>query len=264
MYYLTFSSNRPIFHAKINSMIGGFLKGLSSYGTAIQLTFRYGLWLYYLVPALISILLGGGIGYGIWSVSDDLAGWMMGLWPFEWGKAWVDNVAQVFGGLAVGALGFVIFRNLVLALAGPFMSLLSEKVERKLSGQPAAPFSVSGFVSDLIRGLRIALRLIVRELFFTVVFLLLGLFPLFSPFAVVFIFVTQAYYAGFGNLDFTLERHFRVRDSIRFVRRNRGLAIGNGTVYLLLLFSVVGFLVALPLATVAGCAALRPLLEKEG
>jgi CysZ protein len=81
---------------------------------------------------------------------------------------------------------------------------------------------------------------------------------------VVFIFVTQAYYAGFGNLDFTLERHFRVRESVRFVRRNRGLAIGNGTVYLLLLLSVVGFLVALPLATVAGCAALRPLLEREG
>jgi CysZ protein len=51
---------------------------------------------------------------------------------------------------------------------------------------------------------------------------------------------------------------------VRFVRRNRGLAIGNGTVYLLLLLSVVGFLVALPLATVAGCAAVRPLLEREG
>jgi CysZ protein len=232
-------------------MIGGILSGMSAYGRAVQLCFQYRLWVYFLVPALLCMLLGGGMIYGIWLVSDDLASWMIGFWPFNWGKTWVDNVAQVFGGLAVGAFGFVIFRNLVLALAGPFMSLLSERVENRLRGQNSAAFSLSAFLSDMLRGIRIALRLIVRELFFTTVLFLLGLIPGLAFFTAPLIFIMQAYYAGAGNLDFALERHYRVRESIRFVRQHRGLAIGNGLVYLCLLLSVVGFLVALPLGTIA-------------
>ncbi len=232
-------------------MLLSFIAGVSAYGRALQLCFKYKLWIYFLVPALLCILLGGGMIYGVWNVSDDLGNWMAGFWPFNWGKSWVDNVAQVFGGLAVGAFGFIIFRNLVLALAGPFMSLLSERVENRLRGQASATFNMSAFLSDMARGVRIALRLIVRELFFTILLFLLGLIPGLAILTTPMIFIVQAYYAGAGNLDFALERHFRVRDSVRFVRQNRGLAIGNGAVYLLLLLSVVGFLVALPLATIA-------------
>lgn len=52
-------------------------------------------------------------------------------------------------------------------------------------------------------------------------------------------------------MDFTLERHFGVKDSILFVRQNRGLAAGNGTVTMLLMMTVVGFIFILPLGTVA-------------
>lgn len=232
-------------------MFGSFLAGVGAYGRAVQLCFKYNLWVYFLVPALISLLLAAGVGYGIWQVSDDLGGWLSAFWPFEWGSSWVDKVAQVFGALAVGAFSFVIFRNLVLALAGPFMSLLSERVENKLRGQSPVPFKLSAFLGDMLRGIRIAIRLIVRELFFTSILFLLGLIPGLAFFTTPLIFVVQAYYAGAGNIDFALERHYRVRDSIRFVRAHRGLAIGNGTIYLLLLLSVVGFLVALPLATIA-------------
>ncbi|MDX2071414.1 MAG: EI24 domain-containing protein [Haliscomenobacter sp.] len=232
-------------------MFTSFLAGVSAYGRALQLCFKYNLWIYFLVPALLSILLGGGMIYGIWNVSDNLGNWMAGFWPFSWGKGWVDNVAQVFGGLAVGAFAFIIFRNLVLALAGPFMSLLSERVENRLRGEVSATFKMSAFLSDMVRGIRIAIRLIVRELFFTTLLFLLGLIPGLAMVTTPLIFIVQAYYAGAGNIDFALERHYRVRDSIRFVRQNRGLAIGNGTVYLLLLLSVVGFLVALPLGTIA-------------
>lgn len=232
-------------------MFGSFFAGVSAYGRALQLCFKYNLWIYFLVPALLCILLGGGMIYGVWNVSDDLGNWMASFWPFNWGKSWVDNVAQVFGGLAVGAFGFIIFRNLILAIAGPFMSLLSERVENRLRGQTSAAFKMSAFLSDMARGIRIALRLIVRELFFTTVLFLLGLIPGLAVITTPLIFIVQAYYAGAGNIDFALERHYRVRDSVRFVRQNRGLAIGNGVVYLLLLLSVVGFLVALPLGTIA-------------
>ena len=71
----------------------------------------------------------------------------------------------------------------------------------------------------------------------------------------------QSYYAGFGNIDFTLERYYRVRGSIGFIRHNRGMAIGNGMVYLLLYLSVIGFVFALPLGTIAGAVESLKKLE---
>ena len=50
------------------------------------------------------------------------------------------------------------------------------------------------------------------------------------------LFIVQAFYAGAGNLDYTLERHLSVEESNEFVKRHRGLALGNGMVYIILLF----------------------------
>ena len=61
----------------------------------------------------------------------------------------------------------------------------------------------------------------------------------------------QSFYAGFGNIDYTLERHLNVRNSIRLVRVNKGLALGNGLVFMGLLAIGIGFLIAPPLAAVA-------------
>lgn len=232
-------------------MIRDFFLALSAFGRALQLTSRLGLWPYYWAPVLISLLLAGLIGVTAWTVSDNIAGWLIAFYPFSWGTGVVERVAQVFGGLLVAATGVILFKNLVMALAGPFMSFLSEKVERELAGQQAPTMSLTQAMHDLVRGLRIALRLIIRELFFTLILVVPGVVPVFTPLVAVFIFIIQAYYAGFGNMDFTLERHFSVRDSVQFVRRNRGLAIGNGVVYLLLFLTGIGFLVALPLATIA-------------
>jgi CysZ protein len=36
--------------------------------------------------------------------------------------------------------------------------------------------------------------------------------------------LVQSYYAGFGNMDYTLERHFKYRE-YRFCKRHRGFAM---------------------------------------
>ena len=106
-------------------------------------------------------------------------------------------------------------------------------------------------LKDLFRGLRIAFHNIIRELFYMILILIVGLIPFFSPIAPFLIIGVQAYYAGFGNMDYTLERHASVKNSIRFVRANKGLALGNGLVFLGLLAIGIGFLIAPPLAAVA-------------
>lgn len=243
-------------------MTNHFLAGIRAYGGALRLIASMRLWGYFVVPALLSLILGLVFLGLAWNLGDDIGRLLTTWYPFEWGRGALERVANIFGGLLVGAVGLLLFKNLTMALSAPFMSLLSETVEKRLRRdyQPV-PFRIPQMMSDLVRGLRIGLRNIVRELFFTLVLLLLGLFPLFSPFTAAGIFLVQAYYAGFGNMDFTLERHFQVRDSVRFVRRYRGLALGNGVVFLLILLTVVGFLFALPLGTVAATTETIKRLE---
>ncbi len=245
-------------------MFTDIFNGISAYGNALRLISRYGLWGYFIVPALICIVLGSTIiGLAI-QFGGNLGDWMVNWCHWDWFCGKIDAVAGVLGGVFIGAVGLILFKNLALAIASPFMSLLSERIEKSSSSvYQEAALNPARMLRELIRGLRISLRNIIRELFFTI---LLGFVPLVGPFL---IFLVQSYYAGFGNMDYTLERHFNLRQSIRFVRNNRGLAIGNGIVFLLMIMTLVGFLFALPLSTVAATTEtlkrldVRPVIRPE-
>lgn len=228
------------------------MEGVQSYAKAWEYIRTLRLWWYFLVPAVISIALAVGIGATAWALSDNIGLWLAGLIPGAWGGKVIETIGQIFGGLLVGAAGLAVFKVLVLILAGPFMSPLSERIERHITGTPSTGIKPLQIVRDMVRGIRVNVRNLFWELTFTFFLIILGLLlPFLSPLTPVFIFLVQSYYAGFGNMDFTLERHFGYRDSIRFVRDFKGLALGNGAVYLLLLLSGIGFIFALPLGTIA-------------
>ena len=53
-------------------------------------------------------------------------------------------------------------------------------------------------------------------------------------------------------MDYTLERHFKYKESINFVKKNKGIAIGNGIVFMLfLLIPIIGVILVLPLSVTA-------------
>jgi CysZ protein len=233
-------------------MFKELVSSVRAYGRALALVRELNLWGYVLIPVLISLVLAVGIGLTAWGISDNIGHLLTSWYPWEAGKGVVESIASVFGGLLVAALGFILYKTLVMILAGPFMSPLAEKVEDHLTGRKSGnPFTFPQFTSDLVRGIRIALRNVIRELSLTMLLLLLGLIPLFSPFVAILIFIVQSYYAGFGNMDLTLERHYRVRGSVDFVHRHRGIALGNGLVFMGILFTGIGFLFAPPLGTIA-------------
>ncbi len=233
-------------------MIKHFLNGLSAYARAFQLISKLGLWGYLIIPGLISLLIGGAVGFSIWGFSDNIGDFLTAFYPWETGRSIVDGVATAFGGVLMAGSGLIVYKHVVLILSAPFMSPLSEKIENHLLGKEhSIRFSIPQMISDIFRGLRIAMRNIVRELFYMLLLVILGLLPFFSPFAAIGIFLVQAFYAGFGNIDYTLERHLNVRDSIHFVRANRMLALGNGVVFMGLLAIGIGFLIAPPLGTIA-------------
>jgi len=233
-------------------MFKGLSAGITSYGKALRLISKLGLWGYVLVPAFISLLIASIVGFSAWNLSDDIGHVLTAWYPWETGLSIIEQISTVFSGVLMVAIGLVLYKHLVIVLSAPFMSPLSEKVENYLLNRLSVTrFSVAQMFKDLIRGLRIALRNIIRELFYIALLLIAGLIPVFSPFAPFLIIAVQSFYAGFGNIDYTLERHSSVKDSIRFVRANKGLALGNGLVFMGLLAIGIGFLIAPPLAAIA-------------
>lgn len=244
-------------------MIQAIIDSVFNYGKALSAIPKMKLWKYVFIPVIISILTGGFIFLGAFKAAGALDGFLLNKYPFEFGRSVFEKIVHFSGSLVVVSVGFILYKNMIMVFSSPFMSILSEKVEKAMTGETNFRVSKGRFIADLIRGLRIALRNIFRELSITVFLLLIGLIPGVSFISAPLIFLVQGYYAGFGNMDFTLERHMGYKESIHFVKRNRGIAIGNGVVFLGLLFLGIGFLIAPSLGTIASTMGTVKRLNEE-
>ncbi len=234
-------------------MIRDFTTGFTAYFAAIGDISRYGLWKYVIISGIVSLSVGVLIVRGCMSLATRLADWLVGFYRWDFGRSFIDSASDYLVGALLIILAFLLFKYVVMVIVSPFMSLISEAIEsQEVEEYSSRRFTLTGAISDLMRGLRIAVRNLSRELFFTLLILIVGLFPLTSVVAPFLLFAVQAYYAGFGNLDYLLERHYRVSAATSFVKRNRWLAIGNGTAFLLLLMiPLIGMFIAPTLGTIA-------------
>jgi len=245
-------------------MIKGILSGLKTYSQSFGLISKLGLWKYFAIPMFISVLTATVIGFTAYGLSDNLGHWIAQIWPWEWGAQGFDTIAQIFSALLILAIGLILYKHIIMALSAPFMSPVSEKIEAHVRGENHTHRDTSN-TEQLIRGVRINVRNLCLELLITLPILLLNLIPLVgSIVATSLLFLTQSYYAGFGNMDYTLERHFKYRESIQFVKGHRGYAIGNGMVFMLfLLIPIVGIILVLPVSVTAATVQTITLLDKQ-
>lgn len=233
-------------------MLKDTIHGILSYFRAFSVINDARLWSFFLIPGLISVALLLGFTSLAFTVNEPLGAWLTSWWPWEWGNGTVAEVGKWVSTLLLILLGLLLYKHLVLILCGPFMSPLSERIEKFLTGRnPNRPIGMVANFRTTMRGIRLSIRLLIRELLLTIPLLLLGFIPGLNIVSVVLLFLLQAYYAGYGNLDFTLERYFNVRDSVRFIHRHRGIALGNGIPFILLLLTGFGFLIAIPLSVAA-------------
>jgi CysZ protein len=241
----------------------GIIQGIQAYFKASKIISELKLWKYFFIPILISLMTAAVIGGLAYSLSDNIGNYISSIWVWEWGKETFQTISNIFGGLIVVALGFLAFKHIVMALSAPFMGPVSEKIEMHLTGVETLE-KRSSFVKLLNRGIRIALRNLFRELVLTVLILLFGLVPIIGLFSAILLFLTQAYFAGFGNMDYTLERHYNYKNSVKFVKRNRGLATGNGIIFMLfLLIPVIGVILVLPYSVTAATTETVKRIQAE-
>jgi len=233
-------------------MIKNIISGIKAYFGAFSLISKLRLWKYFAIPMLISCVTAIVVFGLAYALSDNIGGFISKIWIWDWGHDSFSSISNFIGGLLVVVIGLILFKHIIMALSAPFMSPVSEKIEAYLTGKPEHSHRNTNFSEQLWRGIRINVRNLLKELLVTIPILLLKFIPVVNIFSTLLLFLVQAYYAGFGNMDYTLERHFQYKESLQFVRKNRGLAIGNGIIFILfLLIPVIGIILVLPLSVTA-------------
>jgi CysZ protein len=215
-----------------------------------------------MIPMLISVLIFLNIVLVSISFSDEIGLYISSFWSWDFGKETINTVSMILGGVILISIGLILFKHLVMILSAPFMGPISKKIEDDFIGV-TSQVQVSSPLTLMFRSVKISSRNLFRELLFSIPILLLGIIPFIGFFSLIFLFLMQAYFAGFGNMDYTLERHFSYQKSIQFVKENKGIAIGNGLVFMLfLLIPFVGIIFIIPFSVTSATIATVKIINE--
>jgi len=146
----------------------------------------------------------------------------------------------------------------------PLLAYLSERTESIIMGHEF-PFSWLQFFKDIFRGILLAFRNFFIEILLTVLLFFLSFVPFLGFATAPILFLISAYFYGFSFLDYTAERRkMKVKESVDFVKQNKGIAIGNGGIFaLFLLIPFIGVSIATFISIISTVAASIAVLKKE-
>ncbi len=246
-------------------MLKEIIIALQSFAQAHRFIVKHRLWKWILIPGLVyTILFIIGI-YFFWISSNsaiefilvkiNVKGWLDRMQD-SW-LNWFFIMGQVILRLVLLLFYFSLFKYLFLIIGSPVFAYLSEKTE-SIMEEKEFPFSFKQLMVDIMRAVRVALRNMLWQTVYVVTILILSFIPVFGWVAPVVSLLVECYYLGFSMLDYSCERNkMSAQESIVFIGRHRGLAIGNGIVfYIMHLIPVVGWLFAPGYAVIAATLSL--------
>ncbi len=252
-------------------MLKEIIIAIQSYGDAHRFIIKHKLWQWILIPGLIyAILFFTGMyffgkscnaaieyllqvtGVGNW-IKNNGAGFLQILFSITYFAVWLISML----------LFFSLFKYIFLIVGSPVFAYLSEKTESIIEGKEF-PFSFKQLLHDIARGIKIALRNTLWQTVYTISIFLLSLIPVVGLFSTFLAVLIESYYFGFSMLDYSCERNkLSTSQSIAFIGRHKGLAIGNGIVfYLMHMFVLVGWILAPSYAVIAATLSLLKTKEK--
>ncbi len=226
---------------------------------------KHKLWKWILIPGLIYTILFLVGMYLFWTSSNSAIEFILlktGVkgWLEQMHDSWISFlfiVGQVIFRLILLLFYFSLFKFMFLIVGSPLFAYLSEKTESIMEGKDF-PFNFKQFAKDILRGIKIALRNLLWQTVYVISILILSFIPLFGWIAPLVALLVECYYFGFSMLDYSSERNkLTASQSIEFIGRHKGLAMGNGIVfYIMHLLPFVGWLLAPGYAVIAATISL--------
>lgn len=244
-----------------------FLTGAKAYWRGWKLAWREHLWPYLFLPGLISVWYFPAVAFLGYRYGGKVVAYLRDNWLPEFMRH-QTYVVMLTILLTIVALyvGFVLFRNVVMILYSPVLSILSRKTEERAGAGTNLPTETSSAVKGMIRGIGMSVISLALALLCLVGCMGLLLVPVLGQIAMVVLLpLSQMFLAGLGFMDPTLERRgFGVMASFRFAWRHRARVLGGGAVFLLLAgIPVLGWFLAPTLGIVAGTLLVLDLSAAE-
>lgn len=246
-------------------MLKEIIISIQSYFNAHQFIVKHKLWKWILVPGLVYTILFLGGMYLFWTSSNTAIEFILlksgaKVWLDKMHDSWISFffiVGQIILRLVLLLFYFSLFKFLFLIVGSPLFAYLSEKTESILEGKDF-PLSLSQLFKDMARGIKIALRNLLWQTVYVFTILILSFIPIFGWIAPLVALLIECYYFGFSMLDYSSERNkLSSAQSIDFISRHKGLAIGNGLIfYLMHLIPILGWLLAPSYAVIAATISL--------
>ncbi len=239
-----------------------FFLGIRSHRQAYRFIKKHKLWHFFVWPILLALLIlwagASAINGASEAVVDFIKGWI-------WDKPDPEGIWETVVYWAVWCIFkflflytyYIVNKYIVFIILSPILAIVSERVDALHTGRDF-PFSLVQLWKDVLRGIAIAIRNLFLEYAATLALLLLTVFlPIFAPFYPFAVFFIAAYFYGFAFLDYNSERYrLTYSESVQRIRNNKGLAVGNGTVFSLLFFiPILGGIIAPILSCVAASLA---------
>ncbi|MEN9569853.1 MAG: hypothetical protein RL172_1084 [Bacteroidota bacterium] len=246
-------------------MLKEIIIAIQSYGAAHRFVVKHKLWEWILITGLIYAILFFSSMYFFWGTSKGvieyvlnatgLTNWLLQFKESFWGL--IILVIRIGIQLILFLFYFSLFKYIFLIVGSPLFAYLSEKTAALLEGKDF-PFSFKQLIKDIGRGIKIALRNTLWQTVYSISILLLSFIPLVGLATAVMAFLIECYYLGFSMLDYSCERNkLSTSQSIAFIGKHKGLAIGNGIVfYLMHLVIFVGWILAPTYAVIAATLSL--------
>lgn len=247
-------------------MLKEIVIAIQSYLEAHRFISRHKLWKWILVPGfLYTLMFMAGI-WLFWVTSNEATQLLLNKtgireWLENFKNGWMNFlviICQIIIWMVSLMFYFSLFKFIFLIIGSPLFSYLSEKTDTILTGKDF-PFSFSKLMNDAWRAIKIALRNLLWQSLYMLSLFLLSFFPLFGWVTPLVGLLVECYYLGFSMLDYSIERNnLSAMQSIQFIGRHKGLAIGNGFVfYLMHLVPIIGWLLAPSYAVIAATLSLH-------
>lgn len=246
-------------------MLKEIIISLQAYYHAHRFITKQRLWKWIFIPGLIYALLFC-VGIYLFVVSSNSAIEFMvqksgvAEWMEKMQNSWLSFLL-IFGQIIINLIlllfYFSLFKYLFLIIGSPLFAYLSEKTESIIEGKDY-PFSFKQLMKDIVRGIKLALRNMLWQTVYTVSILILSFIPFIGWITPLLGLLIECYYLGFSMLDYSCERNkLSTSQSISFIGRHKGLAIGNGMVFYLMHFiPILGWLLAPSYAVIAATISL--------
>ncbi len=232
---------------------------------AHQFIVKHKLWKWILIPGLIYTILFLGGMLLFWTSSNNAIEFILirsGVknWLDQMHDSWINFIfimGQVILRLVLLLFYFSLFKYLFLIIGSPVFAYLSEKTESIMEGKDY-PFNLKQLLIDIARAIKIALRNLLWQTVYVVSILILSFIPIVGWIAPLAALLVECYYFGFSMLDYSSERNkLTSAQSIEFIGRHKGLAIGNGLVFYMIHFlPLLGWILAPSYAVIAATISL--------